>query len=121
MNRRPALLGQQDVRVLLGEQLVARLREDPARDLVRHARGREVDRLFLAEQLRAAPLELEHRRILAPLLVADLGARHRGAHALRRSRRCVGAKIDHARESSDAVEMYTYTTAYTQVCNLTVT
>ena len=33
---RAALLGEQDVRVLLGEQLVARLGEDPAGDLVRH-------------------------------------------------------------------------------------
>ena len=55
-------------------------REDPARDLVRHARRRQVDRLLLAEELGGAPLELEHGRVLALLLVADLGARHRVAH-----------------------------------------
>ena len=93
---RAALLGEQDVRVLLREQLVARLGEDPARDLVRHARRRQVHGLLLAEELRGAPLELEHGRVLALLLVPDLGARHRGAHRLRRLRRGIGAKIDHA-------------------------
>ena len=93
---RAALLREQDVRVLLGEQLVARLGEDPARDLVRHRRRRQVDRLLLAEQLGGAPLELEHGRVLALLLVADLGVRHRRAHRRRRLRRGIGAEIDHA-------------------------
>ena len=59
------------------------------------ARRREIDGLFLAEQRRRAPLELEHRRILALLLVADLGARHRIAHGLRRLRLCVRPQVDH--------------------------
>ena len=50
------------------------------RDLVRHRRRRQVDRVLLAEQLRAAPLELEDGRVLALLLVADLRVRHRLAH-----------------------------------------
>ena len=100
VHRRAALLREQDVRVLLGEQLVARLGEDPARDLVRHRRGRQVDRVLLPEQLGGAPLELEDGRVLALLLVADLGARHRLAHAARRLRRRIGAEIDHAEEST---------------------
>ena len=77
---RPALLVDEDVRVLLGEHLVAGTREDPQRDLVRHRRRREEDRLLLAEERGAAPLELENRRILALLLVADGGVRDRLAH-----------------------------------------
>ena len=59
---------------------VAALAEDRERDLVRHRRRRQVDGLLVPEQRRAAPLELEHGRVLALLLVADLGARHRLAH-----------------------------------------
>ena len=81
MDGRPALLGQEDVRVLLGEQLVAGLGQNAARDLVRHRRRRQVDRLVLAEQLRGTPLELEHGRVLTLLLVPDLGVRHGVAHA----------------------------------------
>ena len=96
VDRRAALLREQDVRVLLGEQLVARLGEDPARDLVGHARSRQVHRLVLPEQLGGAALELEDGRVLALLLVADVGVRHRRAHRRRRPRRGIGAKIDHA-------------------------
>ena len=60
-----------------------------------HRRRREVDRLRLAEELGPAPLELEHGRVLALLLVADLGARHRRAHRVRRLGLRVGAEIDH--------------------------
>ena len=80
---------------LLDDQLGAALAEDRERDLVRHRRGRQVDGLLLAEELGPAPLEREHRRILAPLLVPDLGVRHRLAHAGRRLRLRVGAEIDH--------------------------
>ena len=68
------------MRVLLGEQLVAGLGEEAQRDLVRHRRGREEDRLLLAEQPRRALLELVDGRILALLLVADLGRGDRRAH-----------------------------------------
>jgi hypothetical protein len=47
------------------------------------------------EQLGAAPLELEHRRVFAFLLVADLGARHRLAHRRGGFRLRVGTEIDH--------------------------
>jgi hypothetical protein len=107
-----ALLGEEDVRILFGEQLVARLGQDPARDLVGHARRREVDRLVLAEQLGRAPLELEHGRVLALLLVAYLGIRHRLTHGTRRLRGGIGAEIDHPRESSGC---------FSDLCNLTVT
>ena len=97
VDRGTALLGEEDVRVLLGEQLVARLGQDATRDLVRHARGREIDSLLLAQQHRRTPLQLENGRILAFLLVADLRIRHRVAHATGRLGRGIRAKIDHAR------------------------
>jgi len=40
-------------------------------------------------------VELEDGRVLAVLLVADLGVRHRLAHRLRRLRLGIGAEIDH--------------------------
>src|SRR5215217_5960105 len=95
VHRRPPELGEQQVRVLLGEQLVARPRLDPQRDLVRHRGRRQEDGLLLTEQRSGAALELEHRRVLALLLVADLRARDRLAHRRRRPRRRVGAQVDH--------------------------
>ncbi len=94
---RAALLVEEDVRGLLGEQLVARLGEDPQRDLVRHRRRRQEDRLLLAEERGGAPLELVDGRVLALLLVADLRVRDRRAHRLRRPRGRVGAEVDHGR------------------------
>ena len=78
-------------------ELSPALAEDRERDLVAHCRRREVHRLLLAEQLRRAPLELEDGRILALLLVADLGIRHRIAHRGRRLGLRVGAEVDHGR------------------------
>ena len=75
----------------------AALTQDREGDLVAHHRGRQVHGLFLAEQLGAAAFELEHGRVLALLLVADLGVHHRVAHGLRRLRRRVGTEIDHRR------------------------
>ena len=60
-----------------------------------HRRRGQVDGLFVPEQRSDPLLEREHGRILALLLVADLGPRHRLAHARRRLRLGVGAKIDH--------------------------
>ena len=71
-----------DVRRLLDDQLRAALAEDQERDLVRHRRGRQVNRLFVADQVGDAALELEDGRVFALLLVADLGARHCLAHRL---------------------------------------
>ncbi len=82
MNRRPPQLVQEDVGIVSADQLVPRLGEQPQRDLVAHRRAREVDGFLLAEQLRDPLLERRNRRILALLLVADDGLRHRFAHAL---------------------------------------
>ena len=84
------------MRALLDDQLAAALSEDRQRNLVAHRRGRQVDRLFLAEQLGRPPFEREHRRVFALLLVADLGVRHRVAHRSRRPRLGVGTEVDHA-------------------------
>ena len=65
------------------------------RDLVRHRRRREVDGLLLPEETGGTLFEREHRRILAPLLVADLRRSHRSAHSGRWFRLGVGAEIDH--------------------------
>ncbi len=97
---RPAELGDEDVAVLLADQLVAELGVQADRDLVRHRRGRQEDRLVLAEQPRRALLELVDRRVLAPLLVADRGGRDRGAHARRRPGGGVRAEVDHGRSLS---------------------
>jgi hypothetical protein len=103
MDRRTAQLRDQEVRVLLGDQLVAGVSEHPQRDLVRHRRRRDEDRVLLAERVGRAPLELVDRGILAQLLVADLCIRNRLAHRGRRLRRRIGAKVDHRfREASCA-------------------
>ena len=95
-----AELRDEDVRVLLADELVAELGVQPQRDLVRHRRGREEDRLVLAEQRRRAGLQVVDGRVLALLLVADDGRGDRGAHPLGRLRGGVGAKVDHRREAT---------------------
>src|SRR5262249_20044501 len=99
---RAAELVEQDVRVLVGEQLVARLAEQMQRDLVCHSRRRHVDGLVLAEQCGGAALELEDGRVLALLLVSDDRLGDRGAHSRRRLGNGVGAEIDHARHSTSS-------------------
>ena len=84
VHRRAALLGDEDVRVLLGDQHVPGLGLDPEGDLVRHRRRRQEDRFLLPEQLRCPALELEHGRVLALLLVADDRVRDRLPHRGRR-------------------------------------
>ena len=91
----PTELRQHDVRVLLDEQRVARAAEDVQRDLVRHRRGRQEDRLLVPEELGPSPLELVDGRVLALLLVADGGVRDRVTHRPRRLGQGVGAEIDH--------------------------
>ena len=92
---RPAQLGDQEVRVLLGDQLVAGLAQHAERDLVRHRRRRDEDRVVLAQRLRGAPLELVDGRVLPELLVADLRVRDRLAHRGRRLARRIGTEVDH--------------------------
>ena len=88
-------LEDEHVRPLLGDQLAAPLRLAEERDLVRHRRRRQEERLLLAEQVGRAALELVDRRVLAQLLVAHVGRRHRRAHLGRRLRGGVGAEVDH--------------------------
>ena len=80
---------------LLDDELGSALAEDREGDLVAHRRGRQVHGLFVLEQRSDAPLQLEDGRVLALLLVADLRPRHRLAHAMRRLRLGIGAKVDH--------------------------
>ena len=96
VHRRAAELGDHDVRRLLDDQLGPALAEDRKRDLVRHRRGGQVDGLLVPQVGGRALLEREHGRILAALLVADLGGRHRRAHPGRRLRLGVRAEVDHA-------------------------
>ena len=92
-----AELVDEDVRVLLGEEHVARPAVELEGDLVRHRRGREEDRAVLSEQLGDALLQLVDGRILAHLLVTDDGGGDGGTHPRRRAGDGVGAKIDHGR------------------------
>jgi len=95
VHRGAAELGDHDVRGLLDDQLGPALAEDHERYLVREGRRREVHRLRLPEERGGGALEREHGRVLAPLLVADLGLRHRLAHRRRRPGRGVRAEVDH--------------------------
>ena len=100
VNGRAAELGEEDVTVLLADELVAGLGVQAQRDLVRHRRGREEDRLLLPEQPRRTLLELVDRRVLALLLVADDRRGDRGAHPGGGTRGRVGTKVDHRREAT---------------------
>src|SRR2546426_961837 len=75
-----------DVREVAEDDLVAALglRQDAA-EVAEHP-ARDVDRGLLAEDLGGPLFEPVHGRILAVLVVADLGLRHRAAHRGRRER-----------------------------------
>jgi hypothetical protein len=92
---RAAELVPKDVRVHLGQDLVARLGEDAEGDLVRHGRGGKEDGLLLAEELGDALLERDHRRVLSLLLVADDGLGDRLTHPRGRLGNSVRAEVDH--------------------------
>ena len=102
VNGRSAELGDEDVAVLLADELVAELGVQAQRDLVRHRRGREEDRLVLSEQPRRTLLELVDRRVLTLLLVADGRRGDRGPHARSGARGGVGTKVDHRLRTSHA-------------------
>ena len=70
MRGRAAVLVDEDVRRLLGEQHVARPSVELERDLVGHRRGRDEESSLLAEQRGNPVLELGDGRVLALLLVA---------------------------------------------------
>ena len=92
-----AELVDEHVRVLLGDEHVARPAVELQGDLVRHRRGRQEERALLAEQLGDPLLQLVDRRVFLHLLVADDRGRDGGAHPRRRAGDGVGAKIDHGR------------------------
>ena len=95
MHRRAAGLEDHDVRPLLRDQQAAGHGVDSQRDLIRHRRGRQEQRGLLSEQLGRTALQLVDCRVLAQLLVAELGGRHRLEHLGRGSRGGVGAEVDH--------------------------
>ena len=95
VDRGASPLVDEDVRPLLGDDLAAGPAEHAQRGLVRHRRRRQEERRLVAEQLGHPALQLVGGRILALLLVADLGGRHRSEHSRRRLRDGVGAQVDH--------------------------
>jgi len=92
---RAAELGDQEVRVLFRDQLVARLGEHTQRDLVRHRRRGNEDGIVVAEQLGHTALELVDSGVLTQLLVAHLGGGNGLPHRGRRLRGGIGAEVDH--------------------------
>jgi hypothetical protein len=84
-----------DVRPLLGDDLAAGPAQHAQCGLVGHRRGRKEERRLVPEQLGHPALQLVRRWILALLLVADLGGRHRRDHPRSRLRDGVGAQVDH--------------------------
>ncbi len=95
VDRRAAPLVDEDVRPLLRHDLAAGPAEHAQRGLVRHRRRRQEERRLVPEQLGHPALQLVRGRILALLLVADLGSRHGREHPGRRLRDGVGAQVDH--------------------------
>ena len=100
VERRPADLVADDMRELLGDELLARLGQELERDLVRHRGGGQEDGRLVAEQGSRALLEAVHARVLAALLVPDLGFGDRPPHAVGGKGGGVGAKIDHAADAT---------------------
>ena len=79
VGRRAARLVDEHVRPLLREQLAAPAAKQAKGDLVRHRRGRDEQRLLLAEQLRCAALSSftigSSRRCSSPTTAAAIAAR----------------------------------------------
>jgi len=84
-----------DVRLVLQEQLLTRLRADVDCDLVRHRPGGDVQRGLGPDRLGGAGLQLVDGRVVAVHVVADLGGRGRVApHRVRGGRHGVRAQVD---------------------------
>ena len=73
----------------------ARRGEQPDGDLVAHDARRDEEGRRLAHPLREQLLECPHRRVLAIVVVADLGVRHGSAHRRRGPGDGVAAQVDH--------------------------
>ena len=106
MRRRAAVLVDHDVREAVGDEDVAGPRMELQRDLVRHRRRRQEQRGLLPEERRRPVLQGRHGRVLAALLVADVCAGDRRAHAVRRTGGRVGAKVDHEQHPIRARSRY---------------
>ena len=76
------------------DDLVARPAVHQHRDLIAHSARRQKHGRFLAQMRRDAVLQSIGGRILATLLVADLGFRHRLAHPGRRLGLGVAVEVD---------------------------
>ena len=87
-------LVEDDVRFDRDQHVVPRPGQGAQRDLVGHGAARQEEGCLGAEQLRDLLLEAVDRRVLAVLVVADLGVRHGAAHGRRRQRDRVGAQVD---------------------------
>ena len=75
-----ALLVVVDVRLGLADHGLARSAMESHTDQVRHRAGRDEQGRLFAEQFGQAVLELDHRGVFAPDVVANGGRGHGGAH-----------------------------------------
>ena len=87
-------LGQGHVRLRIDQERVAPIRQRQQADEVSHCSACYEQGRFLAEQFSGEILELPNGRILASLIVADLGARHGLAHLLSGRGLGVAAEFD---------------------------
>ena len=89
-----AAFARNDMRAGMGENFIARpAMGEGGRDIAHGARGHEHGR-FLAEQVGDTLAEQIHRRVIADLFVANLGARHRLAHRLCGPRLRIRQQVD---------------------------
>ena len=93
--RMRAAFAGDDVRADMGQNFIARPAMGQRRRDIAHGARRHEHGGFLAEQVSHALAQQVHRRVVADLLVANLGPRHRLAH-----RRC-GARL-RVRQQVDA-------------------
>ena len=97
--RRAALAGR-DMGHRMGENLIAGAAMGENGDLVAHRARRQEHRRLLAEEVCHAGAEGVDRRILAALLVADLGGHHRRPHRRARARLGVREQVHPDRRQS---------------------
>ena len=93
-SRAAAGLGREDVRHVGGNHFVARPTVHEERNLVAHGAGGQEHRGFLGQKSCNALLQGIGGGVFGLLLVANLGLRHRLAHAGRWARRGVARQIN---------------------------